>query len=76
MSSVPFICEEGAGELERELGLELDLELDLDDARELDWETWAWAMREAEVGRELGGVCFGIESAFVILDSGANMPDV
>ena len=74
-SSIPFTREEGAGEFEREFGLELALELDLDDARELDWETWAWAMREAEVGRELDEVCFCIESAFVILDRGAKMPD-
>ena len=32
-------------------------------------------MREAEVGRELEGVCFCDGSAVVILDRGAKMPD-
>lgn len=74
VSSVPFTRGEGAGEPDREPDLELGLELDLDDGREPDWEIWAWAIREAEVGRELGRE-FGKESALLILDSGAKIPD-
>ena len=63
-SSLPFIREEGVGEFARELDLEFGLELDLDEACE----------REAEVGRELGREP-GEESALVILDKGAKIPD-
>ena len=74
VSSVPFTRGEGTGEPDREPDLELGLELDLDDGREPDWEIWAWAIREAEVGRELGRE-LGKESALLILDSGAKIPD-
>lgn len=69
-SSIPLTRGDGTGEFEREPALELDL----DEVCELVWETWAWATREAEVGRELGRE-FGEESALVTLDNGAKIPD-
>ena len=70
VSSIPFTCDMGTGEFEREPGVELDLE----EAWELLCEIWEWAMREADVGREAGRE-LGAESALVTLDSGAKIPD-